>query len=107
MSQYEKEQVEMARTYLLKGAPYVLDETKLILEHGKHHFDDKLDQALCIDSLAGFAKAGFLAGPLPLDAVDPPKLVGAFTREQESSQKKRCISDLSQPKGTKGKKTDK
>ena len=88
----------MARTYLIDGAPYGLDETKLTKVHGKHNFSDAKDQALCIDSLAGFAKEGFLLGPLELGSVDAPKLVGAFTREQESSQKKRCISDLSQPR---------
>jgi hypothetical protein len=82
----------------MDGAPFVLEEDYLALEHGRHNFSDAQDQALCLDSLAGFAKAGFLAGPLPLGTVDAPKLVGAFTREQESSMKKRCISDLSQPR---------
>ena len=41
---------------------------------------------------------GFLIGPLPLTSLDIKKPVGAFTREQESAQKKRCISDLSQPR---------
>ena len=102
LSQYRRDQIEMARTYLLEGAPFLLDESKLKMEPGVHRFEDKEDQALCLDSLAGFAQAGFLAGPLSLDAVDAPKLVGAFTREQESSQKKRCISDLSQPRGEDG-----
>ena len=88
----------MARRYLIEGAPYLVNEDELVLEHGRHHFSDAEDQALCLDSLAGFAKDGFLAGPLPIGAVEAPKLVGAFTREQESSLKKRCISDLSQPK---------
>ena len=88
----------MARQYLKDGAPFGLDETKLTLEHGKNNFTDEEDQALCIDALAAFAAEGFLIGPLPLDAVEAPKLVGAFTREQESSLKRRCISDLSQPR---------
>ena len=88
----------MVRQYLFKGAPYGLDESKLAMEHGRHNFADKEDQALCLDSLAGFAAEGFVVGPLPLDAIDHPKLIGAFTREQESSAKKRVISDLSQPR---------
>ena len=88
----------MARGYLIEGAPLLIDEQLLTLEHGVHHFENPTDQALCLDSLAASAAAGYVAGPLPLYAVDAPKLVGVFTREQESSMKKRCISDLSQPR---------
>ena len=99
ISPYSQKQIQMARGYLLQGAPYGLNESELALVHGKHNFSDARDQALCLDSLASFAAQGFLVGPLPLSAVNAPKLVGAFTREQESSQKRRCISDLSQPRG--------
>ena len=88
----------MARGYLIHGAPLLIDDRLLALEHGVHHFDSPTDQALCIDSLAASAAVGYVAGPLPLTAVNAPKLVGVFTREQESSMKKRCISDLSQPR---------
>ena len=88
----------MARGYLIQGAPLLIDEKLLTLEHGVHHFESPTDQALCLDSLAASAAAGYVAGPLPLSAIDAPKLVGVFTREQESSMKKRCISDLSQPR---------
>ena len=88
----------MARMYLKDGAPYGLDESLLALTPGKNNFNDAEDQALCIDALAAFAAEGFLIGPLPLSALDVQKTVGAFTREQESAQKKRCISDLSQPR---------
>ena len=88
----------MARSYLRDGAPYGINEALLALEHGRNNFSDEEDQALCIDALAAFAKEGFLIGPLELDAIEAPKIVGAFTREQESSQKRRCISDLSQPR---------
>lgn len=89
LSQYNLDQMEMARMYLIDGAPFGLDVSKLKLEHGRNNFADKEDQALCLDSLAGAAKKGFVVGPLPLDAIDAPKIVGIFTREQESSQKKR------------------
>ena len=88
----------MVKQYLFRGAPYGLDESKLAKTPGRHNFSDKEDQALCLDSLAGFAAEGFVVGPLPLDAIETPKLIGAFTREQESSAKKRVISDLSQPR---------
>ena len=39
--------------YLIDGTPFLLDTTKLKLEHGKNNFSDKEDQALAIDSLAG------------------------------------------------------
>ena len=88
-SAYNMRQLAMIEEYLLRGAPYGLDESKLALEHGKNRFDDKQDQALCLDSLAGAAKKGFIAGPFPLGSIQAPKIVGIFTREQESSQKKR------------------
>ena len=97
-SVHNLKQLAMVQRYLLQGVPFSLDESKLTLEHGKNHFEDKQDQALCLDSLAGAAKKGFIAGPLPLGSIEAPKIVGIFTREQESSQKKRCISDLSQPR---------
>ena len=98
LTTYGRSQLAMARAYLRDGAPYGIDESLLTLEHGKNIFSDEEDQALCIDALAVFAKEGFLIGPLELDAIEAPKIVGAFTREQESSQKRRCISDLSQPR---------
>ena len=98
VSPYQSKQLDMVEQYLFRGAPYGLDESKLAKTPGKHNFSDKEDQALCLDSLAGFAAEGFVVGPLPLDAIETPKLIGAFTREQESSAKKRVISDLSQPR---------
>ena len=98
ISAYTQRQIDMAKEYLINGAPLLIDDRLLALEHGVHHFENPTDQALCIDSLAASAAAGYVAGPLPLTAVNAPKLVGAFTREQESSMKKRCISDLSQPR---------
>ena len=97
-TQYNLDQMKMARTYLIDGAPYGINEDLLAYKHGRNHFDGVHDQALCLDALARFATEGFVTGPFALGSIEAPQIVGAFTREQESSLKKRCISDLSQPR---------
>ena len=58
ISAYTHSQINMARGYLIDGAPLLIDDRLLALEHGVHHFESPTDRALCVDSLAASAAAG-------------------------------------------------
>lgn len=98
LSQYSLKQILSTRDLLSNGVPFILDENKLANIHGQNHFDDETDLALCCDSLAASADQNFLIGPFKENTFDTPQRVGVFTREQESSQKKRCITNFAFPK---------